>query len=187
MTPPRILLALVAVISIAGCSSLQRTFGEMFGKTPPAPEGAAAASPEGTFYAGVGDLAVREKPSGSAKVVGKLELHEKVRRSRLEHGYAYVTADRSGLAGWVVNAQLLWRLPPGAGAAAPAVEKPGAGAPAEQPAPPAGEEKAEEAAESAPPIEPTPTDTPSIAATPTEAPARAATPTAPAASVFDPF
>lgn len=185
MTRPRILLALVAVISIAGCSSLQGTFGEMFGRTPPASEGEAAASPEGTFYAGVGDLAVREKPSGSAKVVGKLELHEKVRRSRLEHGYAYVTADRSGLSGWVVNAQLLWRLPPGAAAAAPA-EKPGAGATAE-PAPPAGEEKAGEAAESAPPLEPTPTDTPSIAATPTEAPARAATPTAPAASIFDPF
>jgi hypothetical protein len=85
------------------------------------------------YYAGVEGLTVYGEPSASSKVVGTLALHEKVTRSDLQRGYAYVTSAQSGLAGWVSNAQLIWRLP--AAAPAPAGEEPEAPA-AEEPGSP---------------------------------------------------
>jgi hypothetical protein len=63
------------------------------------------------YYAAVAGLTVYSEPSSSSKVVGELSLHEKVRRYKLQGGYAYVKADAGGLAGWVNNSRLLWRLP----------------------------------------------------------------------------
>jgi hypothetical protein len=84
----------------------------LFGATPE-PEPAVQGQPAGDpYFAGATDLPVFAEASSTSKVVGRLALHEKVIRSRVDHGYAYVTAERGGLTGWVNNAQLIWRLPP---------------------------------------------------------------------------
>jgi hypothetical protein len=103
-------------------SARQRISG-WFGETPPPEPTAAAretpAAREGeTYYAAVEGLTVYAEPSESSKVVGHLALHEKVIRSRLERGYAYVTVSKSGLDGWVDNGQLLWRVPASAASGA---------------------------------------------------------------------
>ena len=63
------------------------------------------------YYAGVEGLKVYSETSASSKVVGTLSLHEKVVRTNLERGYAFVESTERDLKGWVDNAQLLWRLP----------------------------------------------------------------------------
>jgi len=192
MTVSRTLPTLVLITLLAGCASLERTFDEMFAKTPPA---AGEPGAGGTFYAKVDGLAVHEQPARTAKVVGKLALREKVVRTRLERGWAYVRAEKSGLAGWVDNAQLDWRLAGGAAPADAAHPSDGAGAPAkpEEPAAPAGGAAGESAGEErAAPAEASPAAQESSAPTPTSTPATvdaptAAKPTAAPASIFDPF
>ena len=172
----RFAVAVGVALVLASCASLQQTVGGWFGAaTPapsPAPETRAAQAPR-VYYAGADELKVYSEPSASSKVVGSLSLHEKVTRTKLERGYAYVEGAKSGVKGWVINAQLLWRLPsaPTTAAPAPVEEQP------EEPVAPAGEEAqtpaAPEATATAP--EPRPTNTP--------------VPTAPgiAPSIFNPY
>lgn len=85
--------------------------------------GESSAKQEGVFYAGVDGLTVRDAPKSSAKIVGRLSLHQKVKRTKVRDGYALVQVSGSDLAGWVVNSKLLWKLPgaePADKAAAPA-------------------------------------------------------------------
>ena len=155
----RYLMAVMAMIVLAsGCSAAKKT-GEWLGF-----ESKGAAKEKGVFYAGADGLVVREAPKSSAKVVGTLALHQKVVRSKLTDGYALVRASGGDLAGWVVNAKLLWKLPQ----ATPAVE--------------AGETPAEE---SAPPTEPPAEASPTEPAT--EAPKEQAPKPRSGASVFDPY
>jgi len=195
MRRSRFVLAVAASSVIAGCSSLRESMPSWLGGSPaggaPAPTQAPIASRQGeVYYAGIDGLAVYAQPSTSSEVVGHLTLYDRVTRSRLEHGYAYVAADRTGLQGWVDNAQLVWRLPatknaavragapaPGSGSGAGAKEAAGT----EQPA----------AADSAQQVEATPTSTP---VTPAAAPTmQAAAPTPrpkranPEPSIFDPY
>ncbi len=131
------------------------------------------------YYAGVENLKVYSEPSASSKVVGALSLYEKVTRTKLEHGYAYVESAKTGAKGWVKNAQLIWRLPtaPTPGEPAPAAgEKPeGAATPAEAPQV----------------VEPTVTPTEALPAptnTPVSAPrSPTATPGGIAPSIFNPY
>lgn len=62
-------------------------------------------------FAGVDDLSVRDGPKLSAKLVGKLALHQKVFRSTIENGYARVRVPDGSLDGWVIDAKLLRELP----------------------------------------------------------------------------
>lgn len=119
----RVAVALVAVaaLPLAGCSGLRQTMGGWFGGTPSAAAGDGEGSP---YYAGEAGLVLRDAPSRSGKVIGKLALHEKVLRTDLQEGWAYVTSTTGGQAGWVDNAKLVWRLPAAAspdGTAATAV------------------------------------------------------------------
>ena len=192
---PCVLVAVAATIAVAGCSSVRQTMSGWFGATPSPTPAAVVAGPAETFYAAVDGLGVRAEPSASAKVLGRLALYERVSRTRLERGYAYVATDGNRLVGWVDNAQLLWRLPAAAAAPPANVEPaPGGGA---APGPPAtgGAEAVNAAGAPSPP--PTPTSTPAAQVAPPTAPA--APPTAQAAapvprgkphaepSVFDPF
>ena len=143
-----VVFAVAMVIASSGCSSVRQSLSGLFGETPPPAAGEtpgpAAARQGQTYYAAVEGLAVYAEASESSKVVGHLGLHEKVTRSRLERGYAYVTADESGLAGWVDNAKLIWRLPPAGAVSAPGEREPEKGeaqatptsTPATQPSPP---------------------------------------------------
>jgi hypothetical protein len=78
-----------------------------------------------TYYAGADGLVVRDQPSASGTVIGRLALHERVTRVRTHDGFALVTGSASGVKGWVENAQLVAHIP----AASPATkEAPPAGA-----------------------------------------------------------
>ena len=129
------------------------------------------------YYAGIEGLKVFGEPSASSKVVGALSLHEKVTRTKLERGYAYVESAKSGMKGWVINAQLLWRLPtaPKTGAPAPVEAQP------EEPVAPTGEETPA-------PVAPEAT-APAAEQPPTATPVPAAHPTPPgiAPSIFNPY
>ena len=120
------------------------------------------------------------EPSTSSKAVGTLPLHEKVTRTKLDRGWAYVESTKSGVAGWVNNARLIWRLPT-TGAQAPAEAQP------EEPVAPTGEEPqapvAPEATAPAAELPATPTSTPVPAAPPTpKATSRGVAP-----SIFNPY
>lgn len=110
--------ALAAAIACSGCAGQSPTIDRWLGR-----QSAPAASAQ-VFYCAVDGLPVYAGPSRSSAVVGKLSLHERVVRSKLEGGYARVRAGRTGLDGWVDNAQLLWRLPAGEASAAPAEGEP---------------------------------------------------------------
>jgi hypothetical protein len=147
------------------------------------------------YYAGVEGLKVYGEPSASSKVVGTLSLREKVRRVRVERGFAFVESTKSGVKGWVDNAQLAWRLPtaPATAGPAPGEAKPEEVPPEEvqpeealpeEPAAPTGEERAPAAPEAtAAPAEPFPTTTPA----PTAAPISLPTPRAVGPSIFNPY
>ena len=179
-------VALGLVIALAGCATMQQSVGGWFGAATPTPTPrvtpAAGAAPR-VYYAGTEGLKVYSQPSASAKVVGKLSLHEKVTRTKLERGYAYVESDQSGARGWVDNAQLVRRLPSKPAPAAPAPAEPEPEAPAapeaEAPEVPAAPEAPATTAE--PP--PTPTTIPAV-----PAPGGAkGTPQGVAPSIFDPY
>ena len=164
---------------------MRQTVGGWFGGETPTPTPTAAALGSAaqvqTYYAGIDGLAVFADPSSSSKVIGRLALYEKVSRSRLEHGYAFVSAAK-GLQGWVDNAQLVWRVP----AATPATN--------EAPAAETGGATGGEGVPSAPPTATGTPATPAVPPTPAAPPPTPeAAPTAPAPgrklepSIFDPY
>jgi hypothetical protein len=155
----RYAMAVIAVSVLAsGCSAAKKP-GEWLGFGSKG-----AAKQEGVFFAGADGLVVRDAPESSAKVVGTLALHQKVVRSKVTNGYALVRTADGGIAGWVVNAKLLWKLPQ----ATPAIE--------------AGETPAEE---NATPTEPPAEASPSEPAS--ESPKEQAPKPRSGASVFDPY
>jgi hypothetical protein len=103
------------------------------------------------YYAGAEGVQVYSEPSASSKIVGKLSLHEKVIRTKLEKGYAYVQSTKSSVKGWVKNADLIQRLPTAPTTGTPSPTSPEA---------PAAEELTPEAATPAGELPPTPTSTP---------------------------
>jgi len=180
----RFAATLSVVVLLAGCAAIQQNVGGWFGVTTPTPTPqvtTAAPAARHVYYAGVEALKVYSEPSTSAKVVGQLSLHEKVTRSKLERGYAYVEGDKSGAKGWVNNAQLLWRLPGAPTTTAPAPAEPESEEPeapaAEEPQAPAAPEATATAAEAVPTNTPVPAAPPSAKGTP-----RGVAP-----SIFDPY
>lgn len=180
--------AVIAAVAVVGCAGVHQSISSWFAETPPPEPTAAAARMGQIYYAGGEGLTVHAEPSGSSKIVGHLARYERVTRSRLERGYAYVAADKSGLEGWVDNAQLLWRLP---------ASEPDENEPPKAESPSTGASEAAQAeptaAKGAPAAELTPTSTPETppasptptpqAALPTPPPTRAVTKPA----IFDPF
>jgi hypothetical protein len=154
-------IGLAAAIASSGCAGVSPTLDRWLGRSP------STADSSGVFYSAVDGLTVHARPARSSEVVGRLPIHERVVRSKLEGGYAYVRAGRSGLEGWVDNSRLLWRLPT---EGAPPAATAGEGEPA-TPAATAGE--GEPATPAAQP-----------AGEPAKPPAE---PSKPKPSVFDPF
>ena len=178
-------LVLGTAVALAGCAAMQQRVGGWFGTPTPTPRAHATPSAAGVprvYYAGADGLAVYSGASASSKVVGKLALHEKVTRFKLERGYAYVESD-TGVKGWVTNAQLIWRLPAaparaGEAPAEPRPEEPAAPAPEAPEAPPVVEPTAPAVP---PPPPPTHTPAPAAPTMPT------ATPRGAAPSIFDAY
>jgi hypothetical protein len=162
-------MLVVGAVSHCGCAAPKSVSG-WFGGEQAADSAEAPQAAGQPYYAAAEGLKVHSEPSGSSKVVGRLPLHEKVLRYKIERGYAYVKAERSGLAGWVNNAMLVWRLP----SASPAPREP------EAAAEPGGEEMP------ATPVMPSP-DEAAAAPAGTKPPGASPTPSAAAPSLFDPY
>ena len=94
-----------------------KPFGNLFG-------GKSDGSGKGTFYASAAGLKLHAKPHSSSSAVGELSLHQKVYRSKVENGFAYVKVAATGQSGWVENAKLIWRLPSDKGTAAVSAAEP---------------------------------------------------------------
>ncbi len=99
-------------------------------------------------------------------------------RSKVERGYALVESTKSGVKGWVDNAQLTWRLPTAPSTAAGVEAQP------EEPVAPAAEEQAEPEEPVATPGEEVPSAPEATATEPM--PARTPVPTAPPSSLPTP-
>lgn len=112
----RICLVLGSAVLLAACAASREKVEGWFGAATPTPAGTAAADGR-VYYAAMDGLKVYSEPSSSSKVIARLSLHERVTRFKIERGYAYVE-NGAGQMGWVNNAQLLWRLPSVAPAAA---------------------------------------------------------------------
>lgn len=127
-----------------GCSggaSLGNLFGDGAGKKTAS-----------VYYASQAGTKLYAKPSFTSAVIGSLSLHQKVVRSQLDHGFAYVEVVGSGKQGWVENAKLIWKIPATAPAAAasPAAPADGSDEGADQPVEAAAAESPDETAEQAP-------------------------------------
>jgi len=180
MVDSRWVLVVAAAVALAGCASVRQSVNGWFGETPP------PAAQQGTAYYAASDaLPVHDKASGGSKIVARLPLYTKVTRSNLEAGYAYVTTD-GGLAGWVDNAQLIWRLPD-ADAGTPASSA--APVPAASPTPAETAPAPTAAPVSTPDAQPAPTDTPepTPAATPEPTASPSPKPRKHAVEMYEPF
>lgn len=184
--------ALVLATSVlAGCASVRQTTEGWWNEvTGPGATSGGTTQQSSVYYAASEGLVVRADASPSSAVVGRLAQYQRVVRTQLRSGWAYVTAD-GGLSGWVDNAQLVWRVPAqgtGAPVAAPA-PSPAPGAPSAPAAAPTAAPAPAEAPEPAP--APTAAPAPEPAAEPSPAPPPPPQPTAsrnqPSADMFDPF
>lgn len=140
---------------LLGCAagrSMRETVSGWLGKEP---------TPR-AHYVGVARARLHREPEASSEVVAELALHEGVLSYRVEDGFAYVRAERSGRSGWVRASDLIDQLPPPR-------PKPAAAETSAAPEPEAP------SAEAAPPAEP-----------PAE-PEVESEPEAPEKSVFDPY
>jgi hypothetical protein len=189
MQPVRTVAILMVVLQLAACAAIQKSVGGWFGEAPATPSPTPQATPTvaaqapRVYYAGVEGLRVYSDPSASAKVVGKLSLHERVTRTKLERGFAFVESATSGAKGWVNNAQLIWRLPTAPTTGTPAAAEP-------QPEEPEPEAPTDQAPQEPPIPEPTATASePAPASTPVPAapPTAKATPRGVAPSIFDAY
>jgi hypothetical protein len=167
---------ILATVVLAGCASVKQTTQGWWGDLTGSGSSSGATAADGSVYFAATDgLVVHAEASGGSIAIGRLTQYQRVVRTQLKGGWAYVTSD-GGLAGWVDNAQLIWRLPAasGTGTAAPA---PGTSqAPAAPAAAPASAPATEPAAV---PVEPAPaTAEPQPAAEPAPEPAATVAPLA---------
>lgn len=195
MKHARIRALIVASALLAGCASVRQTTEGWWGDLTGSGGGA---QPQGgsVYYAASDGLVMRSDASASASVVARLTQYQRVVRTQLKNGWAYVTTD-GGQSGWVDNAQLVWRLPATApapaatpatkvsgDATAPAASAPAAtSAPATVPEEPAPAEPAP-APTAAPEAEPAPAPSPAPAAAPPQPTTQKGQPSP---DMFDPF
>lgn len=184
---PRVLpIGCTAVVSVAlllaSCTSVKQTVGGWWGSSTPTPTTkATAAQAPRVYYAGVEGLKLYGAPSSEANVVGSLSLYEKVARLKLDRGYAYVESAKTGMRGWVKNAQLVWRIPTAPTTAGPAPQEEEPEEPEAQPVEPAPVPPTPEATATAAEVPPTATPVPAATRTPK------ATPAGLAPSIFNPY
>jgi hypothetical protein len=189
---------ILATAFLAGCASVKKTTEGWWGDLTSSGSGASG-QPQGgsVYYAASDGLVMRASASGSASIVGRLTQYQRVVRTQLVNGWAYVTTD-GGLSGWVDNAQLVWRVPSAAGAPATGAEPASAdttaapapvatSAPADVPAEPAGAAPAPTAEPSPAPTAPPDAPPPAPSPAPVAAPQPTAQRNQPSPDMFDPF
>lgn len=95
----------VSVFLLNSCAFSERVFQDSTQQSDPKEKGSLI------YYVGVNHLKLYSESNSSSKIITRLPKHQKVLRSRLDKGFAYVTVAGNGLKGWVDNAQLIWKLP----------------------------------------------------------------------------
>lgn len=190
MALSRLLFCVLLILAVGGCSSVRQTMKSWLDESSPADSEAPQTSGGQVYYVGSAGLAVHSEASASSKTIGRLGQYEKVIRTRLERGYAYIRSQSGAVQGWVDNAQLIWRVPARKPAPQPDSK---AAAPSPSPEP----VKAEEPAASPPPAPvvtetaPPPVATPEPAAVvPVSEPPPTPSPAKPAKArpeMFNPF
>jgi hypothetical protein len=111
MALPRLLFCVLLILAVSGCSSVRQTMKSWLDESPLADSEAPQTSGGQVYYAASAGLAVHSEASASSKTIGRLGQYEKVIRTRLERGYAYIRSESGAVQGWVDNAQLIWRVP----------------------------------------------------------------------------
>ncbi len=101
----RKLTPIVMIATLYGCASFEFPFLQSSQQHKENEQEAAV------YYTGVEGLKLLSHPDPASNVIARLPLHQKVLRSKLDRGYAYVTVTKDGLTGWVDNAKLIWKLP----------------------------------------------------------------------------
>lgn len=96
-------------LMLSGCAAV-RSAQQAVSGSPRTADERGVGKPQERYSAAAG-VALHRKADASSEVVGELELHESVLRYQRRAGFAYVASQRSGLAGWVREEQLIARLP----------------------------------------------------------------------------
>lgn len=131
-----VILMLVLAGTVAGCAqtmdSMRSLRQSVLGGSE-AEEGSTASAPL-VYYVGAESAPLYREPGKT--VVARLPPYQKVYRSKLSRGYAFVRVAGSDQEGWLDNATLIWRLPRQGTASQPAAEpatEPDAASPAAAP------------------------------------------------------
>ena len=184
------------VVALGGCADVDRDFGTLIGGGDSA-VAPAHPLPGKAYFAAADAVPIHAGPSASSPVLGRLGLHERVARSGLEQGYAYITTGNN-LRGWVDSGQLQAHLPTPAAPVAhtPAPQQGVIPAPASAATPPAASAASPAApavSADATPAPPQPAATPPVThpagadASLANTPVRGATPAEPAPEMLNPF
>lgn len=123
LSPKRILClgpCIVFGMLAAGCSTWKSPSSWFGGESTGVEESAQAQTKATPYYTGEASMKLYPEPRFSLSYIVELPLHQKVYRSKVERGFAYVEIEGSGKKGWLDNSKLVWRLQaPTKSAAAP--------------------------------------------------------------------
>jgi hypothetical protein len=133
---------------IAGCATWNPMDSLLKSEEAPA----ASESSQQTYYTAEAGMKLYPAPGFSSSPIAELPLHQKVYRTKVERGFAYVEVAGTGQKGWVDNGRLIWRLPTQRAAApAPSDDKAPADVETNREAPAAAQEAPPVEAREAPP------------------------------------
>jgi hypothetical protein len=112
-SPKTLLLApcLALAMLAAGCSTWKSPGSWFGGEKTDGAESMADSTTATAYYTGEADVKLYPEPRFSSSYIVALPLHQKVYRSKLDRGFAYVQVEGSGQTGWIDNSKLTWRLP----------------------------------------------------------------------------
>jgi len=104
-------IAAIAVLAfvLAGCAQTLQSMRSMQDAVFGEPETSTASAAPLLYYVGSDGVPLYRAPGSD--VIARLPRHQKVYRTKLSHGYAFVRVGDGGQEGWVDNATLIWRLP----------------------------------------------------------------------------
>jgi len=103
-TCSRVFVLFFAVAMTAGCATWNPFARESAGE-------ATTSQGRQPYYTAEAGVKLYSEPRLSESYIAELPLHQKVYRTTLERGFAYVEVEGSSQKGWVDNGKLIWRLP----------------------------------------------------------------------------
>lgn len=112
-----VVMVLVGFLAACSAADLERIGKNLTGDGTKSDEQSTEQSPDARstktatpYYVGTDNLGLYREPK-TESLIERLALHEKVVRTDLNGGWAFVTVERTGVQGWLDNARLIWKLP----------------------------------------------------------------------------